>query len=96
MGTVAEQPERSRRKHGLRRPRSRAAFGQYISHHFGITAITHWDWTVATAVDDLNDGVRVVVEVRGQGGISQVITIGGLKSREVVRDLRRVTVAHAC
>lgn len=49
----------------------------------------------ASTVDQLNDRVRVVDEVGGQGLVGEGIAVGSDEGLEVVGDLARIGVAHA-
>lgn len=52
------------------------------------------DWAGASRVDELNDGVRVVVEVLGQGSIGEFVAVLGDEVLEIGGDLLGIGVAH--
>ena len=57
---------------------------------------TYSGWTsIATVVDQLADGVRVVVEVRGEVGIGAGVGVVGDELVEVIGDGLSIVVAHA-
>ena len=59
-----------------------------------INRYTYSIWASASAVDQLNDGVRIVFETDGEDSIGGCVAVGGDEALEVVGDLGSLIICH--